>query len=282
MATTETDAITSAEPTDESSLFTARRIRLGALYLATAATLVLAVLMMGRELSLAFTGWYVDLGIHQVHDLTLFAMLWIALLAPMALLLYRPRSRVNTVLAPLVFLLPFVAITAQVNSSILMLPVIFGALSLVVFALHPAGRDLFRFDRVERVNRALAGLLVVAAIPLLAYAGDQMALQFAVTDEHALFGHFGGMAIASVYVVLMGALAIVRRRDWRFAAYSAGLVAVVIGAASILFAVESSVGPLWGTLSVVFGVVFVAAVEYVRRTEADEPTAMEPETAELA
>jgi multisubunit Na+/H+ antiporter MnhB subunit len=103
-----------------------------------------------------------------------------------------------------------------------------------------------------------------------------MALQFAVTGEHALFGHFGGMAIASVYVVLMGAFAIVRRRDWRFAAYSAGLVAVVTGAGSILFTVESSVGPLWGTLSVRFGVVFVAAVESVRRTEIAEPTAMGP------
>lgn len=282
MATTETDAITSAESSDESPTFTTRRLRLGAFYLATAATVVLALVMMTQELTMAFTGWFADLGIHQVHDLTLFSLLWIALLAPMALLLYRPRSRVNTVLAPLVFLVPFVAITAQANSPILMLPVVFGTLSLVVFVLHPAGRDLFRFDRVERVNRALAGLLVVAAIPLLAYAGNQLALQFAVTDEHALFGHFGGMAIASVYVVLMGALAVVRRRDWRFAAYSAGLVAVVIGAASILFTVESSVGALWGTLSVAFGVVFVAAVEYVRRAETDERTAMEPETAELA
>lgn len=282
MATTETDVLTTGESNDESQRFSARRLRLGAFYLTTAATLVLAVVMMGRELLLAFTGWFVDLGIHQVHDLTIFALLWIALLAPMALLLYRPRSRVNTVLAPLVFLLPFVGIAAQANSPILMLPVVFGTLSLVVFALHPAGRDLFRFDRVEHVDRALAGLLVVAAIPLLAYAGNQMALQFAVTDEHSLFGHFGGMAIASVYVVLMGALAIVRRRDWRFAAYSAGLVAVVVGAASILFAVESSVGPLWGTLSVLFGVVFVAAVEYVRRTEADESASTKPETVESA
>jgi len=175
--------------------------------------------------------------------------LWIALLLPMALLLYRPTDRVNTILAPVLFLVPLVVFAAVANSPILMLPAIFGVLALLALALHPAGRSLFHFDRVERVNRGLAAVMVVAAIPLLVFAGDQVVRQLTAADDHALFVHFAGMAIAATYVVVMGALAVTRERDWEFAAWSAGLVAVVIGAASILFAVESSVGPVWGALS---------------------------------
>lgn len=249
-----------------------RTLRLGAFSLVAVATLVLAAVMMRGELLLAFTGWFENLGIHQVHDMTIFGMLWIALLLPMALALYRPVGRVNTVLAPLVFLVPIAAFAALADSPILMLPAIFGTLSLLALVLHPAGRDLLRFDRVERISRPLAGLLVVAAVPLLVYAGGQALQQLTVADEHAMFAHYGGMAVASVYVVLMGALAVLRERDWRFAAWTAGLVAALVGAASIAFGVESSVGPLWGGLLVVWAVVFVLGVEYERRGVREERT----------
>lgn len=254
------------------SVSTISRIKRVAFSLVAVGTLALAGVMLGGDLLMAFTGWVMDLGVHQVHDLILFTTLWIAVLIPMALLLYRPTDRVNTILAPVLFLVPLVVFAAVANSPILMLPAIFGVLALLALALHPAGRSLFHFDRVERVNRGLAAVMVVAAIPLLAFAGDQAVRQLTATDDHALFVHFGGMAIAATYVVVMGALAVTRERDWEFAAWSAGLVAVVIGAASILFPVESSVGPIWGTLAVLFGIGFVAAVEYVRRTG----TATEP------
>lgn len=247
------------------------------------ATLALAAVMMRSELAMAFTGWTTNLGTHQVHDLTLFSMLWIALVAPLALLLYRPVGRVNTVLAPIAFLAPIAVFAFLADSPIVMLPVIFGALSLVVLALHPAGRSLLRFDRVERVDRALAALVVVAAIPLLVFAGDQVVRQLTLGDEHALFVHYGAMAIGSVYVVLMGSLAVLRQRDWRFAAWSAGLIAVVIGAASVVFDAASSVGMLWGSLAILWGIVFVVGVEYVRsRAGVDEDSTMESEAARVA
>lgn len=269
---TETRTAAGGESLDEErSASPVARGRTWAFYVAAVGTLALALVVLRAELVLGVTGWVTDLGIHQVHDVTLFSMLWIALLAPLAAVLYRPRDRVTTVLAPVLFLAPLVAFAALADSPILALPVLFGVLSVVVLVLHPAGRDLLRFDRVERVDRLLAALLLVAAVPLLVYAGDQTIRQLTIADEHAAFAHYGAMALASVYVVVMGALAIVRRRDWRFAAYSAGVVAVVVGAASVVFTAASSVGPLWGGLAVAFGVGFVAAVEYRRRSTGSTP-----------
>lgn len=52
------------------------------------------------------------------------------------------------------------------------------------------------------VGNATAGSLVVtAAVPLLLYAVDQALLQVTVTGGHALFAHYGGMAIAAAHVV---------------------------------------------------------------------------------
>lgn len=246
---------------------TGRKLRLGAFYLTAIATLVLAGLMLGEFLAMAFTGWVTDFGTHQVHDLTVFPLLWIALVVPMVLMLYRPASRVNTILAPVLFLVPLAAFAVLASSPIVMLPLVFGTLSLVALALHPAGRSTFRFDRVAHVNRALAALVVVAAVPLLVYAGGEFVRQLTLADEHVLIAHYGVMAIASVYIVVMSALAVVRARDFRFAAWSAGLVAIVVGAASILFTAESSVGPIWGTLAICWALAFVAGVEYVRRRE---------------
>jgi membrane-bound metal-dependent hydrolase YbcI (DUF457 family) len=264
--------------TESSTLARARRV---AFPLVAVVTLVLAGVMLGGELLLAFTGWRTDMGIHQVHDMTIFPMLWLAVLVPVATLLYRPRERVTTVLAPLLFLAPVAAFALAVDSPIAMLPLVFGVLGLVLVALHPAGRSTFEFDRVARPSRLLAGLVVLASVPLVVYAADQVVRQVTLADDHVLFAHYGAMATASVYVLVMAALATVRERDWRFAAWSAGAVAVLLGVTSLAFTAESSAGPLWGGLAVSWGLVFVAVAEYERReAETEVAGAVERESEE--
>ena len=270
MATTTTPIVSRPSPAQWRDLDTVGKARRAAFYVVTVAILGLAALMMNAELALGITGWVADLGIHQVHDMTIFGLLWLALVVPVALLLYRPVTRVNTVLAPVLFLVPVAVFAALAGSPILMLPLVFGTLGLVALVLHPAGRDLLRFDRVEDPSRLLGGLLVVAVVPLLVYAGDQVIRQLTLANDHVLFVHYAGMAVASGYVVVMGALAILRERDWRFAAWSAGLVALLVGATSILYTTESSAGLLWGSAAIVWAVVFVGAVEYTRRATDDE------------
>ncbi|WP_255197276.1 hypothetical protein [Halorarius litoreus] len=278
MATTTTPIVGRPSPAQWRDLDIVGKVRRAAFYVVAVGALGLAVFMLGGELLLGITGWVENLGIHQIHDLTIFGLLWLALVVPLALLLYRPARRVNTILAPILFLVPVAIFAALANSPILMLPLIFGVLGLVALVLHPAGRDLLRFDRTESPSRILVGLLVVAAVPLLLYAGDQLVRQLTLADEHAMFVHYAGMAIASMYVLVMGVLAVVRERDWRFAAWSAGVVALILGVSSILFTVESSAGVLWGALAVLWAVVFVGAVEYTRRatTEKERTTRTTP------
>lgn len=261
---------------------TRQRFRRLLFYFVAVVTLALAGVMLGGFLTHAVTGWFAEADIHQVHDLTLSSMLVLAFTLPIALLLYRPKARVTTVFAPIVFFGLILVFAVIQGSEIIVLPAMFGTLSLIVLLFHPAGRDILRFDRVDRINRLVAALFVVGAIPLAVYAVDQAILQLTAPADnpHLEAIHFGGMATASFYAILMGAVAATRKRDWRFAAWTAGLIVLVLGAASIRYDLPSSVGDMWGILAVLWAVVFVAAVEYSRRNETDVATPLDAETPE--
>ena len=84
--------------------------------------------------------------------------------------------------------------------------------------------------------------------------------------EHIAAGHYRDMAAFSLVVVLVGLLASLRPGGWRFAAWVAGLLAVLLGVASmVLPGAESSLGVGWGFTSAVWGIVFIAVGEFVRR-----------------
>lgn len=252
------------------SLSTAGKIKFAVFSLAAIAVIALNIaLTPAVVLNAAFLGWTADFGIHQVHDMTISAILWLGFLIPMALLLYHPKGRVNTVLAPLLAI-PIAVMAFAASSELLPGFVIMSVLALLAVALHPAGRSVFRLDRVDSVDRRLAALFAIGAVPLLVYGGLELNKQVSLADEHTLFVHYGAMALAALLVITMGALAVVRRRDWRFAAWNAGLMAAIVGVFSIGFpAVPSSLGVIGGALLVLWAVAFVAAVEAVRRRSLD-------------
>ncbi|MDX1745145.1 MAG: hypothetical protein R3324_04345, partial [Halobacteriales archaeon] len=139
-------------------------------------------------------------------------------------------------------------------------------LALFVVLFHPAGRSLLRLDRVEPIDRPLALLYLVGAGPLLVYAGLETAKQLGPVDEHVAFVHFGGMAAGGLFIVLMGALAVLRERDRRYATWSTGLIAVFLGLVSVRYpASESSLGVIGGVLLVLWAVPFVAVILSRRR-----------------
>lgn len=277
MTTVESSESTESSSSRFGALSTVGKVRFVAFTLAVLALLALNVVMTPPEvLAASFVGWFGDPGVHQVHDMTVAALLWTAIVVPAALLLYHPTRRVNTVLAPIVLVVP-VMVMAYLAGSFLFVGFVIGStLALLALLLHPAGRSLVRFDRVDSVDRRIAALLAVGAIPLLGYAGLELVKQFGPVDDHVLFVHFGGMAIAAVYVALMGTLAVVRERDWRFAAWSAGLIAAFVGLASVVFpGVESSLGIVGGVLLFLWAVAFVAGVEYSRRSDPSEGESMD-------
>jgi len=249
------------------------QIRLGAFSTVVLGLLALNLLMTPPAVLLAgVTGWYQDLGTHQIHDMVIAAGLWIAVVLPLLALLYRPTNRVNAILAPLTVAIPTATMAFLADSFLFPGFATMSLLALAAFLLHPAGRSVVRFDRVASVDRRVTGLLVVAAVPLLVYAGLEVGKQFGPANEHVMFVHYGGMANAAFYVVLMGGLAVFRRRDWRFATWSAGLIAAFVGLASIAYPDSaSSLGPVGGGLLALWAVAFVAVVEYVRRTSVEAP-----------
>lgn len=255
------------------SLSTRAKVRFGAFSIVALALLVLnGVMTPSHVLTAPFVGWIQDLGTHQVHDMTIAALIWLMLMIPLVLLLYHPMTRVNTVLAPLVLLVPHAVLAYLVDSFLFMPMVVMSSLALLVVLLHPAGRSLARFDRIETIDKRLVGVYVLAAIPLLVYAGLEVAKQLGPVDEHVVIVHYGGMAVGAFYIVLMGALAVARVRDWRYATWSTGSVAAFIGLVSVVYpTVESSVGVIGGSLLVLWAVAFVAGVEYTRRSYGVSP-----------
>jgi hypothetical protein len=253
------------------SLTTVGKVRFGLFTLAALTLLGLNVLLVpSSALTRVVLGFVQEFGVHQIHDMVGSAIVWLAFVVPLALLLYHPKERVNTVLVPIMVTGPVAVLGYLSDSPLVMAYAIVSVLALVVVGLHPAGRSLVQFDRVETVDRRLAGLFAVGAVPLLVYAGVEVLMQLGPVDEHVVFVHYGAMAIAAFLVVFMGAMAVFRQRDWRFATWFAGLMAAYIGLASIAYPTNpSSFGLVGGALLFLWAVAFVAGVEYVRRVDAD-------------
>jgi hypothetical protein len=145
------------------------------------------------------------------------------------------------------------------------------AVSLVPLVLHPAGRSVLRFDRVASPDRLLIGLYAVGAVFLVVYSGQELIKQFTLTGEDALRGHYGDLAIATFSMVVWGGFAVLRRRDWRFAAWMTGFVGLYLGVGSALFpTASSSLGLIGGVLMTVWAMVFVGMTELVRDGLLDE------------
>jgi hypothetical protein len=71
---------------------------------------------------------------------------------------------------------------------------IFGGLTLLATILHPAGRGLFNWFSVARVNRLLLALVIIATVPLFLFASTNIDLQTSGnqgsgTGFSRIFGH---------------------------------------------------------------------------------------------
>jgi hypothetical protein len=133
-------------------------------------------------------------------------------------------------------------------------------------ALHPA-RD--RFLRLSRgVSPVLGILTVAAAVPLIGFALGQASLQRngVAGDPHVDMHHYTGMAFMAIALVLCGAVAALRSRGYRIAAWTTGLAGAVFGIASAVYRhAPSSVARRWGAVAVIGGILFSAAAEWDHR-----------------
>lgn len=239
-------------------------LRLVAFYLTVMALLTLMAVFLGDTLAFLFTAWIdSEPGVHHLHELALVTMLWTVVVG-LLVQLYKPERRVAGIQQAL--LVTAVITGANVLTGFFFPPaLLLGSLLLAAFTLHPAGWDVLRVQTAASVSPVFIGIVVLAAIPLTVYAGDQYALQ-ASGDVHAQLGHYTDMITYSLLILLLGLLASVKPVGWRVPLWSAAGLACVLGVTSVLHPeVASSVGPFRGGLAVLWAVGYVAIGEVTHR-----------------
>ncbi|MCI0438645.1 MAG: cupredoxin domain-containing protein [Chloroflexi bacterium] len=211
---------------------------------------------------------------HRIHDLTYSFLFGVAVVGLLAQL----RTPTKNVAGQLMVLIPWAAfVLAYALGGILInllrppfVP-IFGGLALLAAMLHPTWRDLFSSFSVSRVNRTMLVLVIMAAVPLLVFASNNIGLQRTATDAHAAQSHYAYMAAFSFTVIGVGLLASLRPDGWWLPAWVAGLLPALLGIASLVYPDASSSFSLgWALAAIAWGVVFVAAAELTQ--DAENPT----------
>jgi hypothetical protein len=211
---------------------------------------------------------------HRTHDLTygfLFATAVVGLLAQ----LRRPSKNVAGMLMaliPWVGLLLAAVLSTDVGVVRSAERLVVATGTVIAALLHPGRRDFFRSFRVSRVNWVMLALVIIAAVPLLAFASANIGLQGTVADDHAGMGHYGFMAAFGFTVIAVGLLASLRPDGWRLTARVAGLLPVLLGLTSVMYPDNSSsLGLVWALAAIAWGAVFIAAAELTMRAPLPYP-----------
>ncbi|WP_411968051.1 hypothetical protein [Haloferax sp. YSSS75] len=249
------------QPSEQSeSTSTFKRARLYAFYLLTLVTLGMAAAFVSDLLAFSFTGWGAGgeiLAEHRLHVMVIAANVWVIILS-VASQLYRPRKRValmQVALAVVTFVLVGVIVGGGPVEEVLPFFVLIGLMSI----FHPAGREMLSVG--DDYSPALLGLVAVAAIPVLAFAVNQFTLQSS-GDVHAIAGHYMEMTMMSINLLVLGLVASTGSVGNRFVAWLTAGLAIYFGAVSLVFPTQiSSVGPMWASALILWGLVFVAVSE---------------------
>lgn len=210
---------------------------------------------------------------HRTHDLT-FGLLFVPAVVGILAQFRRPAKNISGQLMALIpsaglLLTLLLTLVLVNNANVLQLPwVTVMAPTLIATSLHPAGRDFFRSFSVSQVNPVMLALVIIAAVPLLAFASTNIGLQRIVTDDHAALGHYGFMAAFSFTVIAVGVLASLRADGWRLTAWVAGLLPALLGLTSVIYPdASSSLGLVWALAAIAWGAMFVAAAELTKDAE---------------
>jgi hypothetical protein len=207
---------------------------------------------------------------HRTHDLT-YGFMFTTIVVGVLAQLRRPSENVASMVMALIpgLALALAALLSTDTSVILSAErVLVIVLAVFVALLHPAAGTFFRLFRISRINWVLLALVVIAAVPVLAFASTNIRLQATLLDEHAAVGHYGFMAAFSFTVIAVGVLASLRPDGWRLPAWVAGILPALLGVTSLVYPdSSSSLGPVWALAAIAWGGVFVAVAELTRNAE---------------
>lgn len=226
---------------------------------------------------------FLEIG-HRLHEFAFALVVWPLVFGLLAQL-RSPRKHVTGMLMAVVTILAVLLAMALTGFwDPVMILAFLGVPVLLAALLHPSGRALVTSVEAERVSRVMLALVVVAAVPMLAFAATQVGLQTGaiepaghdhggaghseVHEQHVEFGHFAFTAAFTFAVLGTALLASLRQRGWWLGAWVAGLMMASYAVASLLAPEASSnPGALWSVAALVWSVGFVAAAELTQGTE---------------
>lgn len=210
---------------------------------------------------------------HRIHDLT-FGFIFLPTIAGMLPQLRRPSDNFA---GQLMAVIPSAGLIVTLiltlffrnNSNVLQLPwVLVGGGALVATLLHPASHTIFRTFKIARINRVMLTLVILSVGPMLVLATTNIGLQGTVFDDHARMGHYGFMAAFDFTVIGIGLLASFRPAGWRLTAWITGLLPTLLGLTSMIYPnAASSLERAWAVASIVWGILFVGAAEFIGRRD---------------
>lgn len=239
---------------------------MGVFYLSIGLAALLSVLVLRDLLPVLATGWTsagaAELGIHRLHVMGIATVVTVFLLGLLSQA-YRPSERVATMWGAFVLMAVITATTLALGVGRPEEVIPFMLFAAVAFVAHPAGWGLFR--RGASYSPALLALVLVAAVPLLAFAVGQWSLSTNPADSHATMGHYLMMAGLAIAPLVYGIPAALGFAGWRLAGWLAALPIAYYGLMSVGFTTQSgSTGVMWGTAAILWAIAFVAVVEVSR------------------
>ncbi len=248
-----------------SELSTFGKVRLVGFGLVVLAAIGLAVSVLGELFSVLVVGWTdpvgTELGIHRLHVMVI-ALTILTTLLGVFVQVYRPTRQVASMVGAFISIVLAAALAVGFGGS---LGQIIPFLTLIGLAtiLHPAGLEIL--DRGESYSPAMLAFVVAAAIPMLAFAVNQLSLQLNSGGPHAVAGHYRVMAQFALVPLVYALLAAIGLRGWRVAAWLAAIPIAYYGLLSISFPAQAgSTGVMWGTGAVLWAVGFLVVTEYSR------------------
>lgn len=217
---------------------------------------------------------------HRTHDVA-YGALFTTLVVGVVVQLRRPERNVAGMvmaLVPSASLLLAAVLVDDLDRVFEFNPLRYAAAVAAVTALlHPAGRGFFRSFRLSAVSWPLVATVAVAGVPMLLFASTNIDLQRDVTDMHTFMGHYGFMAALAYTILGVGLLASLRPIGWRLPAWTAALLATILGATSLLYPdAASSLATGWALAAIAWAVAFVTLT---LRTQ-DAPITTIPATSE--
>ena len=244
-------------------------------------------------------GWFLEVKpgavSHKVHEISfgaLFALIMVGLVAQ----LRRPERKIAPflqIIIPLAVTILVLVLLANESHPIL---IVFTVFPIVIAALHPARRRLFRPP--VAVSGPLMIMALIVALPLLIFALQQLetaadagriapqvveAVPESATEEEyeaairertrpetrqavQHYGHWSAMGAFALSLLGLAAVAALRPPGWPLVAWSAALGVMVYGLASLLNPTDASAhGGVWGGAALLWGAAMIVITERERR-----------------